>query len=391
MAELTSNNDIKPIAFYLPQYHSIPENDRAWGKGFTEWTNVKKAKKMFKDHNQPRIPLNNNYYNLLNDDVKIWQSNLAQKYGIYGFCYYHYWFKNGKKLLEKPAEQMLKNKSIDIPFCFSWANENWSRKWDGGDKEVIAEQDYGTEQDWVKHIKYLLPFFKDSRYITYESAPVFLIYKPELIPNLKGMMNVWNKIAQENGINRICFIVQNCGWYFSPFYEEELFDFQVEFEPFFSIIYGEKNIVRLERQKKFINELRKIKLDKFVEKVYFQLKKNKDTLHRGNALTVNDYDTVWKTINSIPFSEKLIKGAFCDWDNTPRSANGRIFKNVSVDKFQNYLHEELKEVKKQKFKVLFINAWNEWGEGTYLEPDTKNQYGYLNAIKNELMEIKNEK
>ena len=159
MAEIMDGNGLKVIAFYLPQFHSIPENDQWWGQGFTEWTNVKKALPLFEGHNQPRIPLNKNYYDLMDDEVKISQAKLAKKYGIFGFCYYHYWFKNGEKLLEKPAEQMLQNKDVDLPFCFSWANENWSRNWDGGNQEIIKEQDYGDKSDWEKHFQYFLPFF----------------------------------------------------------------------------------------------------------------------------------------------------------------------------------------------------------------------------------------
>ena len=132
MAEVKDGKGVKLIAFYLPQFHAIPLNDQCWGKGFTEWTNVRKAQALFSGHDQPKIPLDLNYYDLMDDQVKIWQSNLAKKYGIFGFCYYHYWFKHGEKLLEKPAEQMLKNKKIEIPFCFCWANENWSKNWDGG-------------------------------------------------------------------------------------------------------------------------------------------------------------------------------------------------------------------------------------------------------------------
>lgn len=387
MAELTKDNKIKPIAFYLPQYHSIPENDKAWGKGFTEWENVKNAVPLFENHNQPRIPLDNRYYNLLHDETKIWQSNLAQKYGVYGFCYYHYWFKGGKMLLEKPAEQMLQNKEITIPFCFSWANENWSKKWDGGNKEIIAEQDYGSEKDWISHINYLLPFLKDERYITYQGCPIFLIYKPELIPNLEKMMKIWNDVVITHGIKKICFIIQNCGWYFSPFYNNDLFDFQVEFEPFFSIIYKEKNMIKLSRQKKIVKVLRKFNLEKIAERIFLRLKNDKDELHRSNKLSINDYEDVWNTIISIPQFPKLLRGVFCDWDNTPRSVQGRVFSGTSPDKFKDYLHKEISNIKKQACPVLFINAWNEWGEGTYLEPDIKNGYSFLEAIRAEVDEF----
>lgn len=214
MAEILSNNKIKTIAFYLPQYHAIPENDKFWGKGFTEWVNTKKATPLFEGHYQPKVPLNENYYNLLDDDVKIWQANLAKKYGVFGFCYYHYWFKDGKKLLEKPLEQMLQNKDVDIPFCMSWANENWSKRWDGGNQEIIAEQDYGTEDDWKKHLLYMVQFFKDERYITLNGDPVFLIYKPEEIPDLHRMVTYWQSEIKKFGFNRICLMIQNSGWYF---------------------------------------------------------------------------------------------------------------------------------------------------------------------------------
>ena len=184
MAEVYDQGGVKIIPFYLPQFHEIPENNKWWGEGFTEWTNVRKAKPLFEGHRQPKIPLDNNYYNLMDDNVKIWQAKIAKEHGIFGFCYYHYWFKNGRKLLEKPAEQMLQNQEIDIPFCFCWANENWSKNWDGGNREVIMEQHYGGKQDWEMHFQYLLPFFRDKRYITVHGKPIFVIYKPEQIIDL---------------------------------------------------------------------------------------------------------------------------------------------------------------------------------------------------------------
>ena len=179
MAEVKDVKGVKLIAFYLPQFHAIPLNDQCWGKGFTEWTNVRKAQALFSGHDQPKIPLDLNYYDLMDDQVKIRQSNLAEKYGIFGFCYYHYWFKHGEKLLEKPAELMLKNKKIEIPLCFCWANVNLSKNWDGGDQEIIMEQDYGGKEEWERHFQYLLNFFQDERYITVDGCPLLVVYKPE--------------------------------------------------------------------------------------------------------------------------------------------------------------------------------------------------------------------
>lgn len=152
----------KIIALYLPQFHTIPENDKWWGNGFTEWTNTRKAKPLFKGHYQPKTPLNENYYDLSDVTVMEKQAELAKKYGVYGFCYYHYWFKNGKKLLEKPIENMLSDKKVKIPFCLCWANENWSRNWNGGNREILMEQDYGNKKDWDKHFEYLLNFLKTN-------------------------------------------------------------------------------------------------------------------------------------------------------------------------------------------------------------------------------------
>ena len=154
---------MKIITFYLPQFHTFPENDMWWGKGFTEWTNTRKAKPLFKGHYQPHIPYKKNYYDLTKEGVMKTQIEYAKKYGIYGFCFYHYWFTNGKKLMEKPVETFLEDKTLNIKFCLSWANEHWTKKWDGGSKEIIMEQNYGSKEDWKMHFEYLLPFFKDSR------------------------------------------------------------------------------------------------------------------------------------------------------------------------------------------------------------------------------------
>ena len=166
----------------MPQFHAIPENDIWWGEGFTEWTNTKAAKPLFRGHYQPKEPLKDNYYSLLDSKTQEWQASLAKKYGIYGFCYYHYWF-HGKLLLEKPMENMLKNKKVDIPFCISWANETWSRTWSGQEREILIQQDYGNKSDWLKHIEYLVPFFKDSRYIKIDNKPLMLLYTSCKIEN----------------------------------------------------------------------------------------------------------------------------------------------------------------------------------------------------------------
>ena len=382
MAEINDGHGVKPIAFYLPQYHSIPENDEHWGKGFTEWSNVKKASPLFKGHNQPRVPLNNNYYNLLDDKTKIWQANLAKQYDIFGFCYYHYWFKNGKQLLEKPAEQMLKNKDINIPFCFSWANENWSKNWDGGNREIIVEQDYGSCDDWEKHLEYLIPFFKDERYITLNGNPIFIIYKPELIPDLDKMLTFWNKKIKDFGFNRICFMIQHYGWFFDPSYDPSSFDFQIEFEPHFSVVYQRRNIYftkMFQKLYQFMNMIFKKGGDSIV-KLFNMLKKAKHEVKPiSKQLTIYDYSKTWSNILHVKDDPFLLRGCFCDWDNTPRNKNGFVFQGANSKLFKDNFCKLVGHVN-PTCPVIFINAWNEWGEGAYLEPDELNRYGYLEAI-----------
>lgn len=184
---------MKIIAFYLPQFHEIPENNEWWGEGFTEWVNVKKAKPLFEGHNQPRVPLDDKYYDLLDDEVKIWQAKIAKENGIYGFCYYHYWF-NGRKVLERPMEQMLRNNEVDIPFCVCWANEPWTKAWIGRN-EIILPQFYGEKKEWKEHFDYLLPFFQDKRYIKENGKPLMVIYRAEVITNLNEMLDYWSELA----------------------------------------------------------------------------------------------------------------------------------------------------------------------------------------------------
>lgn len=377
MAEINASENIKTIAFYLPQFHCIPENDNAWGKGFTEWTNVKKAKPLFDNHYQPKVPLNKNYYNLLDDGVQEWQAKLAQNYGIYGFCYYHYWFKDGKKLLEKPAENMLNNKKISIPFCFCWANENWTKNWDGGNREVIVEQDYGDVKDWEVHFQYLLPFFKDERYITYNGSPILIIYKPELINDFKAMGDYFKKRCKENGFNGCEIIVQFPEYKYSPNFDINAFDHYICFEPIYTTYEAPTMSSDASIITKVRKEVKKILGVSVTHRLAKLLPREKKKLKKYN------YDEQWKYILSRSYeSEKYIAGAFVDWDNTARNVNGILYTGATSEKFEKYYRMLIKKVKaSMQPRLIFINAWNEWGEGAYLEPDEKNGYGYLEAIK----------
>ena len=343
----------KIITMYLPQYHEIPENNEWWGEGFTEWTTVTKARKLYAEHNQPNLPYENYYYDLLDKTTMEWQADLMKRYNVYGQCFYHYWFKNGRKVLEKPAENLLNWPDIDMPFCFSWANEPWIRSWSNikdanvwsskfeikGGTEVLLEQEYGGKKEWKSHFEYLLPFFMDERYIKIDRKPIFIFYKPDVIPRISEMMDYWNTLAMENGLAGIYFIGTNT-------YNDEVFDARMWQES--------------QKSRKFCNS------------------------HYVDNILCYDYDEIWMRIlqNNVSVEKKMFLGGVVGYDDTPRhERRGSIIINSSPKKFQEYLAALIEKSKKRKNEYVFINAWNEWGEGMYLEPDQKNGYAYLEAVK----------
>jgi len=360
---------MKLIAFYLPQYHRTPENDKWWGEGFTEWTNVRKAKPLFSGHYQPREPLGDNYYYILDPKVQKWQVETAKKYGIYGFCYYHFWFK-GKQLLEKPLNQILKLGKPDFPFCLSWANESWTLAWYGKKNVLIMKQDYGNKDDWEIHFKYLLKVFTDKRYITVDGKPMFIIYRSYSIPDCDKMLEYWNERAIESGLKGIYFVETLSGIQRKSFCKNS--KALVEFEPGYTF-YSSDTPRQYTIKRKFRRLLKKM----FPNKNYF--------------LEMVDYDYFWSLIlkrkNNI-CDKQIFPGGFIDWDNSPRRGNmGTIFKGASPVKFEKYLIRQIKRVKElYDSEFIFLNAWNEWGEGAYLEPDKKYGYGYLEAVRNALKE-----
>lgn len=370
------DKQIKIIAFYLPQFHTIPENDLAHGDGFTEWTNVKKATPLFEGHLQPRIPYNKNYYCLLDDGVMQKQAELARRFGVYGFCYYHYWF-NGRKLLEKPVEKMLKDRTIDIPFCLCWANENWTKRWDGGNNEIIVEQSYGDMNDIDDHVDYLCSFFEDNRYIKIDGKPIFIIYRPDIIPDLRRMINRIRKRIIEHGYPGVILISQ----YPQFFYDNvslKLFDYYIQFQPHFLQTY-DLNSYRGKFQKKILEMI----IASGMKSIAKNLKNQIIKLTDEKKLEIRSYDEDWNKILNYKVEDKrLIAGAFPDWDNTPRDKQGIVYKGSSPVKFGKYMKALIDKVKNEyATDFIFVNAWNEWAEGAILEPDEYYGYGYLEALK----------
>ena len=374
---------MKIITFYLPQFHAIPENDKWWGKGFTEWVNVKKAKSLFEGHEQPKIPLNENYYNLLDADVMRWQVKLAKNYGIYGFCFYHYWF-DGHLLLEKPMENYLSDQTLDFPYCICWANENWTNQWVADKHKVLIAQTYGNIENWKEHYDYLSQFFKDKRYIRVNNRPLLVIYRPDLIPNVKDMLEKYVEFAKTDGFEGLCFMCQRPDSLLSGSHSDlSAFDYCIEYQPAFAFnnIQKKQNLLWLRKLKRQL--LLNIEKYLHISTENFRLSKIK------NDLTIYDYDKIWNNIiNSAPMTDKSIPGAFVNWDNTPRKGiRGSVVIGSSPKKFKKYLKRQIWHTRNEyKQDIIFLFAWNEWAEGGFLEPDEKYGYGYLSAIYEALKE-----
>lgn len=355
---------MKTIAFYLPQYHNVEENNKWWGEGYTDWKAMQMAKPLFNGHKQPKTPMNHFQYDLAKKETMQWQAHLMAQYGIYGMAIYHYWFKDGRKILETPAENLLKWKDIDMPFCFYWANESWIRSWSAVDNQnvwaanfeqevlpdenengVLLEQEYGDEMEWIKHFEYFKPFFEDDRYIKIDGKPVIMIYRPTSIYCLKEMVSCWKKCAERNGWDGIYLIGANCN-------DDcrEVFDRQLLHEPGTTIARN------------------------FPERYT-----NKNRMEVARYLS---YDEVWKNILNYKEQEKTVfYGGFTNYDDTPRRGNaGTVVFNATPEKFEIYLTELYAKNAVVGNEYVFINAWNEWGEGMYMEPDEINKFGYLEAI-----------
>ena len=361
------------IAFYLPQFHPIPENDEWWGKGFTEWTNVGKAKPLFKGHYQPRVPADLGYYDLRLPEVREAQAELAREAGIEGFCYWHYWFGNGKRLLERPFNEVLASGKPDFPFCLAWANHSWEAKeWNSEEakrnNKILIEQTYLGEIDYTKHFYELLPALKDKRYIYVNGRPLFYIYAPDFLPN--DFINIWNKLAIENGLDGIYFVGQIARKEDEKIKREELilkgFD-SVSIEPQ-RRIYATKN---------------------YVEKFFFRLKTLIKYIMLGLSfrkikVLIIDYKT------SIPFftqpkfdlQEDVIPCLLPGFDHTPRSGAGYslLFHNSTPDLFKKHVKQVLDVVAQKKNKLIFLKSWNEWAEGNYIEPDLRFGKAYIKAL-----------
>ena len=367
---------MKVLAFYLPQYHRTKENDEWWGEGFTEWTNMKNAKPLFGGHQQPKIPENNDYYDLLDVNVMKKQIAQAKKKGIYGFCVYHYWF-GSRPLLEKPMENYLYDCECDFPFCFSWANETWTNAWATDNKakrKVLIKQEYGNRDEWERHFKYLLPFFQDQRYIKQGNKPIFVIYRPQYISKLKERLNYYNRRAKEEGFDGIVFCAQHVSYYKDATVDKSVIDYRIEYQPGYAMQDLSDNIKRNQAIANIRNWLKDHGIP------YPSLSKKKITFY--------GYDELWTNILKRKAETDTFPGAFVNWDNSPRyGIRAKICTGTSVEKFYEYFKKLIVKAREEyKSDYIFIFAWNEWSEGGILESDNWFGDGFLNAIHRALCE-----
>lgn len=362
-------HNIKIVANYLPQFHTIPENDEWWGNGFTDWTAVQNAKPMFNGHVQPRTPLNGYYDLSCYLDVKN-QVDLANEYGIYGFAIYHYWFNSDLCLLSKPAEIIKDNPELDIHYLFLWDNQSWKRTWsnvkkgndwapkyDGQESEttedgVLAELVYGSEDEWKEHFNYLLQFFRDERYIKIDGKPIFGFFNSTNSEDreiLQNMSSYWDALAKDYGLPGVICMGRET-------HRKNTFDYKFQYSPFIN------------------NTKIRAGIHRITDEIKIHCKK----------IRFYNYDDCWGTVirNAKRADGKTILSGFVNFDDSPRRGEkGRIILGGTPKKFEKHLVKLISILKKQGKDMLFITAWNEWGEGAYLEPDVKEKYSYLEVIK----------
>ncbi len=367
-----TDESVRAIAFYLPQYHPIPENDRWWGKGFTEWTNVVKARPLFRGHYQPHLPADLGFYDLRLPEVRQAQVDLAREYGLYGFCYYHYWF-NGKRLLHRPFDEVLASGNPDFPFCLCWANENWTRIWDGGDSEILMKQTYSDKDD-LAHIRWLARAFADPRYIRVENKPLFIIYRAHKLPDIRKTTAVWREECRRRGIGEIFLCrIDTASDTLRP--SELGLDAAVEFQPDWSSL-GPQLGSRLRLPQFEWNDLRF-----FLRRKLF-----------GDDIQVFSYRDFVEFMSSRVSPNYLrFPCVTPSWDNSPRRRRGATeFTGSSPKLFQQWLaHNIERELRSEGAdKLVFINAWNEWAESNHLEPDQRYGHLYLEALREALQSIR---
>ena len=379
------------IALYLPQFHPTPENDRWWGPGFTEWTNVAKAKPLFRGHQQPRIPADLGFYDLRLPETREQQAQLAREAGVEGFCYYHYWFGNGRQLLDRPLQEVAASGKPDFPFCICWANHTWSNKtWERKSavqkNSVLMEQTYPGTEDDIAHFNTLLPMFKDRRYMTVDGKLIFAIYDPFGFKNVQQFIATWRRLAEENGLP---------GFHFIGMTPSTL---TIRTAPDGT---RQRVMPNLESSAEIYRRVLDLGFDAV----------NSLGKRRGEMLYEGKWKNIIKTVlrhigfptGSMRYDyERTVRNYFApedtwenvypsilpQWDRTPRVASmDGVYVNATPEKFENHIRQALSLIKDKQpeHRILFLKSWNEWGEGNYVEPDMEWGHGFIDAIHNAVL------
>lgn len=357
------------IAYYLPQFHPTVNNDKWWGKGFTEWTNVAKAQKLYKGHYQPHIPADLGFYDLRLPKVREQQAEMAKYAGVSAFCYYHYWFENGNEELDLPFKEVVASGKPDFPFCLCWANESWySKMWnkEGAvvSKKLLAEQKYLGEEDNIKHFNSLLPAFKDKRYFKYKGKIVFVIYRPLLFKGIIEFIQQWRNLAKDAGLNDFYFIGYT-------------YDVASEYNKIIELGFDAVDDCGIVNYQMYNNGL--------INKIKSKLNNYKRKLF--NLPAIHQYKDVSQFFLSEEYDqlEEVLPTLIPNWDHTPRSgSNGYLFENSTPEEFSKHVQRLKEIISPKENKICFLKSWNEWGEGNYVEPDLKYGWGYLDVLHNEI-------
>jgi len=350
--------DIRYLAFYLPQFHPIPENDAWWGMGFTEWTNVAKARPLFAGHYQPHIPADLGFYDLRVPETRAAQAELASRYNIEGFCYWHYWFE-GKRLIERPFAEVLASGEPDFPFCLAWANETWSRRWLGEEKEVLIRQSYSDADD-LNHIHWLMHAFADPRYVRVNGRPLFLIYRGRDLPDPQRTTDLFRNECVRHGIAEPYLLGMNSHAPDTDF-RKYGFDNTLSFKPELGVLPD------------FLDD--RPRRAKLVRNMKFGV--------RSPKLKLYDYAWAQKAMMALKRPGQDVPCVFVGWDNSPRRGeNGIILVNTNPEVFGQKLSATVESVgvKPREERIVFLNAWNEWAEGNHLEPDLRFGHRFLEIV-----------
>ena len=376
-------NKARVIAFYLPQFHPIPENDEIWGKGFTEWTNVAKARPQFLGHYQPQLPADLGFYDLRLSETRIEQAKMAKEYGVEGFCYWHYWFGNGKRVLERPFNEVLESGEPDFPFCLAWANHNWSTKTWTSVKHftrdaLFIEQCYPGDDDYISHFYALLPAFKDKRYIQVDEKPLFVVFDPEGLPDARHFIELWNDLARKNGLKGIHFVGRTSSMGKMSFdsnkshiAERYKHIMNLGFNAINSDMQRYAEVSAAGILRRAINSALRKTIGNFYP-VTYPYKKVMKYFYTEEEAWENVYPQILPRL-----------------DRTPRSGkDARIYINSSPELFAESIDKALSLVNKKKkdHRIIFLQAWNEWGEGNYMEPDIRYGRKYLEALKEKIVQ-----